>query len=123
MISPELQFQAAMVVDAEQEDDPPRLSSLLADDPAFAHHAGPRSGAGVAGCGGAASKTASWVIRNKTTKEVILETFDARRVQALNTAKYEAIPVHEYLAGLNASLRPMLSGDSVAAMDSTMGAL
>jgi hypothetical protein len=33
-------------------------------------------------------KTASWVIRNKDTQEVICETFDERVVNALNTAKY-----------------------------------
>ena len=44
---------------------------------------------------------ASWVIRNKETKEVIMETFDYRRVQMLNTAKYEATPIVKYLADLN----------------------
>lgn len=47
-------------------------------------------------------KTASWVIRNKVTKEVVCETFDARKVSALNTAKYEAVPILEYLQSLNA---------------------
>lgn len=46
-------------------------------------------------------KTASWVIRNKATGEVILETFDPRKVAALNTAKYEAVPIREYLESLN----------------------
>ena len=44
---------------------------------------------------------ASWVIRNKDTGEVVMETFDRAKVQALNTAKYEAVPVKEYLASLN----------------------
>jgi len=47
-------------------------------------------------------KTASWILRNKETKEVICETFDQRKVAALNTDKYEAIPILEYLASLNA---------------------
>lgn len=46
-------------------------------------------------------KTASWVIRNKITKEVVLETFSPAIVAALNTAKYEAVPIGEYLASLN----------------------
>ena len=46
-------------------------------------------------------KTASWVLRNKITKEVICETFDARKVAALNTDKYETVPILEYLVSLN----------------------
>jgi hypothetical protein len=51
-------------------------------------------------------KTASWVIRNKVTKEVVLETFNPKAVAALNTEKYEAIPILEYLASLN---KPLIS--------------
>lgn len=43
----------------------------------------------------------SWVIRNKATKEVIMETFDARKVAALNTDKYEAVEIQKYLGELN----------------------
>lgn len=46
-------------------------------------------------------RTASWVLRNKTTKEVICETFDVRKAAALNTEKYEAVPILEYLQSLN----------------------
>ena len=46
----------------------------------------------------------SWVIRNKETREVLFETFDRRKVEALNTKKYEAVPILEYLASLNGSL-------------------
>lgn len=45
--------------------------------------------------------TASWVIRNKTTKEVVCETFSAAMVAALNTAKYEAVAIGDYLGSLN----------------------
>lgn len=45
--------------------------------------------------------TASWVIRNRETGEVVMETFDRKKVDALNTEKYEAVPIQEYLAGLN----------------------
>lgn len=47
------------------------------------------------------SRTASWVIRNKETGEVIMETFDKKKVDALNTEKYEAVPIGEHLGGLN----------------------
>lgn len=43
----------------------------------------------------------SWVIREKSTGKVIFETFDRRKVDALNTAKYEAIPIRQYLEELN----------------------
>jgi hypothetical protein len=46
-------------------------------------------------------KTASWVIRNKATGAVICETFDPRKVAALNTAKYEAVPILRHLQELN----------------------
>jgi hypothetical protein len=45
--------------------------------------------------------TTSWVICNKQTGESILETFDPNKVQRLNTSKYVAIPIGEYLASLN----------------------
>jgi hypothetical protein len=45
--------------------------------------------------------SASWVIREKETGLVILETFDAAKVRALNTIKYEAVPILEYLRSLN----------------------
>lgn len=48
-----------------------------------------------------AKKTASWVIREKATGKVIMETFDRAKVDALNTEKYEAVPILEHLVGLN----------------------
>ena len=47
---------------------------------------------------------ASWVIRNKETGEVISETFESGIVQKLNTDKYEAIPIIDYLEGLNKTI-------------------
>lgn len=47
------------------------------------------------------TKTASWVIREKDGGAVIMETFDKAKVDALNTEKYEAVPVQEHLASLN----------------------
>lgn len=44
---------------------------------------------------------ASWVIREKETGAVVMETFDRAKVDALNTAKYEAVPIIDHLASLN----------------------
>lgn len=49
------------------------------------------------------NRIASWVLRNKATKEVICETFNARHLMHLNTAKYEAVPILEYLQEVNRS--------------------
>lgn len=46
-------------------------------------------------------KTASWVIKNRETGEIIMETFNRKHVDALNTAKYEAVPILEHLQSLN----------------------
>jgi hypothetical protein len=46
-------------------------------------------------------RTASWIIREKETKRVICETFNRRAVDALNTTRYEAVPILEYLQSLN----------------------
>ncbi len=44
---------------------------------------------------------ASWVIRNKETSEVVMETFDKKKVDALNTEKYEAVPIAQHLGEIN----------------------
>lgn len=46
-------------------------------------------------------KTASWVIREKVSKKVIMETFDPQLVAALSSKKYEAIPILQYLQSIN----------------------
>lgn len=43
----------------------------------------------------------SWVIKDKATGEVVLETFSASFVEALNTHRYVAVPILEYLATFN----------------------
>ena len=48
-------------------------------------------------------KTTSWVIRENGTGKVMFETFDKKKVDALNTSKYEAVPILEHLASLNNS--------------------
>ena len=46
-------------------------------------------------------KTASWVIVNLETDEALFETFDSAKVTALNTVKYKAVPILEWLQHLN----------------------
>lgn len=48
----------------------------------------------------ATGKPASWVIREKATGNVVMETFDQKKVEALNTDKYEAVPIAQHLAGI-----------------------
>lgn len=50
-------------------------------------------------------RTASWVIREKDTGNVVMETFDKKKVDALNTSKYEAVPVQQHLGELNAAIK------------------
>ncbi len=49
----------------------------------------------------ATGKQAGWVLRNKATGEAVYETNDPKKVATLNTEKYEAVPIGEYLASLN----------------------
>lgn len=46
-------------------------------------------------------KPASWIIREKASKKVIAETFSPALAEAVNTEKYEVIPILEYLQSLN----------------------
>lgn len=46
-------------------------------------------------------RPASWVIRDKETKAAIMETYNADFLKALNTARYEAVPILEYLQEIN----------------------
>lgn len=48
---------------------------------------------------------ASFVIRNKFTKEVICETFNKEFVSRINTDKYEAVPILAYLCEINEGIR------------------
>lgn len=42
-------------------------------------------------------KTASWVIRRKSNKEALFETFNPEIPEKLNKEVYEAVPILEYL--------------------------
>jgi hypothetical protein len=49
------------------------------------------------------NRPASWVIKCRETGRVLMEIWDPRKVAALNTAKYQAVPIVEHLAGLTPS--------------------
>lgn len=61
----------------------------------------------------ATDNSASWVIRNKETGEVMAETFDRKKVDALNTEKYEAVPIQQHLASLNKPKAPSIEGKDI----------
>lgn len=46
----------------------------------------------------------SWVIVDKATDEAVLETFSAKIAKAINTEKYNVVPILEYLQSLNRKL-------------------
>lgn len=46
-------------------------------------------------------RPASWVICDRATGAAVLETYSPRLVACINTAKYRAVPVLEYLQALN----------------------
>jgi hypothetical protein len=54
--------------------------------------------------------TASWVIRDKTSEHVIAETFSARVADAVNTDRYEAVPIVQHLATLKDHWIPACGG-------------
>lgn len=45
--------------------------------------------------------TASWAIRRIGTEAAFFETYDPKIVAALNTEKYEAVPIAQYLGEIN----------------------
>lgn len=46
-------------------------------------------------------KTASWVICEIATGKAIFETYNPKIVEILNTKRYKAVPILEYLCSLN----------------------
>jgi len=50
------------------------------------------------------NKTASWVIVNIETKKPLFETYSVKIVDAINTNKYQAVPILEYLQNFNKGL-------------------
>lgn len=47
----------------------------------------------------------SWVIVSLATGEAVLETYSEKLAQAINTSKYKAVPVYEWLASINQQSR------------------
>jgi hypothetical protein len=47
------------------------------------------------------SKISSWVIVENNTGNAIFETFNEALIKKLNLSKYKAMPILEYLQGLN----------------------
>lgn len=50
-------------------------------------------------------ETASWVIVNMATGEALFETFNPDLVSKINTEKYRAVPILEYLHSINRKIR------------------
>lgn len=46
-------------------------------------------------------KTASWIIKNIETGEILFETFNPAIPAKLNTSKYIAVPILDHLVSLN----------------------
>jgi hypothetical protein len=61
------------------------------------------------------NRTASWVIRDKATKTPVMETFNPATVDRLNTDKYEAVPIGQYLGEINGKAKPAAAIDTTAA--------
>jgi hypothetical protein len=61
------------------------------------------------------NRTASWVLRDKETKKPVMETFDPALVERLNTDKYEAVPIGQYLGEINGRDKPAPAIDTTAA--------
>lgn len=58
--------------------------------------------------------TESWIITDKSTGNAIAETFLRHVAEAINTDKYDAVPVLEYLQGLNRKIKEGIYGQRVA---------
>ena len=43
----------------------------------------------------------SYIIRDRETGRVIMETFDKKLVAAINAERYEVVPIREYLVSIN----------------------
>lgn len=50
------------------------------------------------------SQTASWIIRDKETGQVLFETFSKNVASAINNKNYEAVPILKYLQELNSTI-------------------
>lgn len=67
-------------------------------------------------------ETKSWVIRNKDTGDVVMETFDKSKVDAINSDKYEAVPSLQHLQELNAKIKAAAAATAKPAIDPALQA-
>jgi hypothetical protein len=56
------------------------------------------------------NRTASWMVINKTTGELVTELYGKGAVDKLNTAKYEAVPIEKYLSNINEQIAKGATG-------------
>lgn len=63
----------------------------------------------------AQAETASWVIREKGSQAPVMETFNKRLVDRLNTDKYEAVPIKQHLVELNQQVKAETPVDTTPA--------
>lgn len=49
--------------------------------------------------------TTSWVVREKGKVVGLFETYNAKLVAALNTERYEAVPIGDYLVEINRRIK------------------
>lgn len=50
-------------------------------------------------------RPSSWVIVELESGRALFETFNENLLPSLNTQKYKAVPIHEYLCKLNESIK------------------
>ena len=98
MQAPDVAQFRATVPTQEEVQDVPKAQSLATQ----AQEAGGQEGAARSSIEGG---PASWVIRNKETGEAVMETFDRAKVDALNTKKYEAVPILQHLQEVNRGIK------------------
>jgi hypothetical protein len=68
----------------------------------------------------AARPSSSWVVTDKKTNKAVFETFDPTVAAAVNTEKYNVVPIGEYLPGLNKTAYDWATGQSVPKAASPM---
>lgn len=87
--------EAATLKEISREQPPKDLLTPETSSPAKAAEAPPVAS------DSSLNRTASWVLRDKVTKKPVMETFNPDLVDRLNTDKYEAVPIGQYLGEIN----------------------
>lgn len=50
-------------------------------------------------------RATSWIIRERATGRVLCEVFNRCTLDKLNCERYEAVPIYDYLTGLNRAIQ------------------